>query len=336
MKMIEFADSKVSSVCLGTMMMGTRINREVSFNVLDDFMARGGNFLDTSNNYSWWWGKGNSAGDESENLLGEWMETRKNRSNVFLATKFGARLVHPDKIRDENGAIRWEEAGRDYEGTGRNTVKKAVEESLRRLKTDYIDLYYIHVDDRSVPLEETLEALADIVKEGKVRYIGCSNMRSWRLAEAGEICRRNNYPFFSAVEQEYSYIRPGIEADRGVTLHADDELFDYIKSHPGVKLVAYSPLLKGVFSGREQRENYYDWKNFNNGESLERIHVIENMSKDMGITGNQLVMAWMIQKSPLVIPIIGFSRMEQYNENIAALDITLSREQLEILHAGRI
>jgi len=335
MKMVEFADTEVSCVCLGTMMMGTRTGRADSFRVLDDFTAKGGNFIDTSNNYSWWWGRGDSTGGESERLLGGWMNERKNRSSIFLATKFGAKPVHPDRIRNKDGEICWDEAARDYEGTGAAAVKKAVDESLLRLKTDYIDLYYIHVDDRQIPFEETLGALADIVKEGKVRHIGCSNMRTWRMAEAGEISRKSNYPFFSAVEQEYSYIRPNMGADRGITLHADDELFDYIKSNPEVKLVAYSPLLKGIYTGPEKRNNYYDWKNFNNGESLERIQVIDCMSKEMNITGNQLVLAWMLHQIPAVIPIVGFSRFEQYEENMSALDVQLSEEQLGILNAGR-
>jgi aryl-alcohol dehydrogenase-like predicted oxidoreductase len=316
------------------MMMGTRIDETDSFRILDDFMGRGGNFVDTANCYSWWWSNG-SAGDESENLIGKWLSQRKNRSRVFLATKFGARLMHPDKIRNEKGEIKWNEVTGDYEGTSAKTVRAALEGSLKRLRTDYVDLYYVHVDDRKVPLEETLETLADLVKEGKVRHIGCSNMRTWRIACAGEISKQKGYPHFSAVQLEYSYIRPNMDANRGVTIHANEEIFDFIKSNPEMMFVAYSPLLKGIFTSEEKRKNYYDWKNFNNGESLERVRVIEKLSGELHISGNRLVLAWLLKKRPRVIPILGFSKIEQYVENVSALDVKLTDEQMAILNAGR-
>ena len=335
MHKVNFGNDKVSCACLGTMMMGTRITKDDSYKILNDFTENGGNFLDTSDNYSWWWGKGNSAGDESESILGKWMSERKNRSKIFLATKFGARPVHPDKIRDEKGGIIWDKANNDYEGASAKAVKAAIDGSLKRLKTDYIDLYYLHVDDRSVPLEETLSALADIVKEGKVRYIGCSNMRTWRLSIARKISREKGYPLFSAIEEEYSYIRPNMEADRGITTHADDELFDYLKSNPDMKLIAYSPVLKGIFASKEKREKYYDWPNFNNGESVERIKLIDRMSKEIGITGSQLVLAWILHKRPEIIPILGFSRFSQYKENLEAANVKLSAEQMDVLNKGK-
>ncbi|HNX63892.1 MAG TPA: aldo/keto reductase [Oscillospiraceae bacterium] len=337
MKKINYSgtNDKISCACLGTMMMGTLINKADSYSILDDFLANGGNFVDTANCYSWWFDKA-SVGDDSENLIGDWMSERKNRSEIFLATKFGARLMHPDKIRDKNGEVKWNEVRGDYEGCSAKTIKAAVEGSLKRLKTDYIDLYYVHVDDRTVPLEETLSALSDLVKEGKVKNIGCSNMRTWRLSNAREISKQKGLPLFSTIQQEYSYIRPNIGVDRGIDISADDELFDYIKSNPDMMLVAYSPLLKGIYTSEEKRKNYYDWGSFNNGESLERIKLIDKMSKEMGISGNKLVLSWILHKKPEIIPILGFSKIEQYKENMEALDIKLTDEQMKILNNGKL
>lgn len=338
MKRINFANTSemVSCACLGTMMMGTRINKEDSYAILDDFVLKGGNFLDTANCYSWWWGDGSSWGDESETLIGEWMETRNNRKDIFLATKFGGRLVDPKLVRDENDEIIWDKVPSNYEGSSAQTIRKAIEGSLKRLKTNYIDLYYVHVDDRTVSFEETLCALGELVKEGKVKHIACSNIRSWRLATAREISKRNGYPLFKAIQQEYSYIRPNIGANRGgIGLYADDELFDYIKSNDDITLVAYSPLLKGIYANEEKRKNYYDWEYFNNGESIERIKVIDKMSKQMGISGNQLVLAWILNKKPEIIPILGFSSFSQYKENVDALDINVTVEQMAILNKGK-
>ena len=333
MKQINFAGSeeKISCACLGTMMMGTRINKADSYAILDDFVAKGGNFLDTANCYAWWWGDENSFGDECEELLGDWMEERQNRKEIFLATKFGARLVDPKKVRDEKGEIIWDKVPSNYEGSSAEAIRNAIEGSLKRLKTDYIDLYIVHLDDRSVDFKETLSTLNDLVKVGKVKHIGCSNIRSWRLSNAREISKRNGYPLFRAIEQEYSYIRPNIGEDRGIGVYADDDLFDYLKSNKDMTLIAYSPLLKGIYTSAEKRENYYAWQSFNNGESIERIKVIDEMSKAMGITGNQLVLAWILHKKPEIVPIFGFSSIEQYKENIDALDIRLTDEQMAIL-----
>ena len=205
MKKVKFmgTNQEVSCACLGTMLMGTAINKTDSFTILDDYIDRGGNFIDTANCYCWWLGDSNSYGDESETLLGDWITQNKNRDKIFLATKFGGRLTDPKKVRSANGDIIWENVVGEYEGASAKVIKADIEGSLKRLKTDYIDLYYVHVDDRKTPLEETLSALSDLVKEGKVKNIGCSNMRTWRIANAREISRRNGYTLFNALQQEY-------------------------------------------------------------------------------------------------------------------------------------
>lgn len=334
MKKIKFGKNKdyVSQLCLGSMLMGTVIDKDTSFEILDNFINSGGNFIDTANCYAWWIGKGEYIGNESEQLLGEWMKRRRNRNNIFLATKSGARLKHPDKIRGTDGIPKWENVVADYEGSSKQTVRNAVEASLQRLQTDYIDLYYVHIDDRSIKLEETLEVLNELVKEGKIRNIGCSNYRTWRLAEARKISDINNWVSYTAIQQQYSYFQPKFGADFGASVNANQELFNYCESNKDVTILAYSPLLKGIYDDEKKRNNYYNWSLFDTDDNKKRLETLTHLAQSIGITNNNLVLAWMLHHQPLVIPILGFSSKGQYIENIKSLSIQLTSEQMNILN----
>jgi aryl-alcohol dehydrogenase-like predicted oxidoreductase len=326
-------NDEISTVCLGTMLMGTKLGKEDSFKVLDHFTSIGGNFIDTANCYSWWIGNGEFIGDESEAIVGDWMQERKNRDKVFLATKFGGRLMHPHDIRDKDGNVKWDMVQPDYEGLSSKSIRQAIEGSLKRLKTDYIDLYYVHIDDVLTPIEEIVDTLGQLVKEGKVKNIGCSNWYTWKIANARLISKQKGLPAFTAIQQEYSYIHP-TAGKKGT--HADDELFDYLSYNPDMLLMAYSPLLKGIYESEEKCRSYYNWPSYDNGTSRERLQLIYNMAKEMGVSGNQLVLAWFMKQQPRIIPILGFSKESQYMENISALDIKLSEEQLTRLNRGRL
>jgi aryl-alcohol dehydrogenase-like predicted oxidoreductase len=176
----------VGEVSLGCMLMGSAVDRSTSYAMLDRFVDAGGDFLDTANCYAWWVGRGEFVGDESETLLGQWMEERKNRQRVFLATKVGGRLKDVKRIRDEQGNVYWDRVRDEYEYLSARVIRQDVEDSLRRLQTDHIDLYYAHIDDRATPQKETLEALNHLVEEGKVRFVACSNLRRSSL-----ICETN-------------------------------------------------------------------------------------------------------------------------------------------------
>ena len=333
MKRINLANTqnKVSQLCLGCMMMGTAMDKETSFEVLDHFVELGGNFLDTANCYAWWMGKGEFIGDESENVIGEWLRVRKCRHDIVLATKVGGRLKDPHGIRDASGVPEWHRVKEEYEGLSDKVIRKGVEDSLKRLNTDYIDLYFAHVFDEKTPLDETMETFNDLIKEGKIRSIGCSNINVQQIQKANAISRGNFAPYV-AMQQEYSYLHPNPVLDNGIIEHADSQMFECMKQED-MAFMAYSPLLKGIYGDRKKREQYYNWHLFNNEPNLKKLELVEKISNELGITGNQLVLAWLLRHDPQIIPLIGFSRKEQYMENIKAADIRLSDTHFEMLNA---
>jgi aryl-alcohol dehydrogenase-like predicted oxidoreductase len=329
MQMLEFGQNKtaVSQLCLGAMLLGTKVSKEDSFAVLDDFIIRGGNFIDTANCYAWWVGQ-QYNGHESEKLLGEWMHSRGNRDKVFLATKMGAQIRNLKRLHKEDGNFHFEWAEEEYEDLAPATIRKAIEESLRRLKTDYVDLYYIHRDDRDTPQEETLAVFDELVREGKVREIGCSNIRTWRLERARQISDRQGWTKFTAIQQQYSYLRPKVGLDIGDT---DAELLDYLAANHDLTLLAYSPILKGIYAGKEKRESVNYWHQFNHLDSHVRLKALDAMAVEMGVTAGNLVLAWLMHQER-VIPIVGFSKQEQYTENMQSLEIKLGEDQIQILN----
>ena len=323
---------EVSQVCLGNMLMGSTIGKEDSFRILDRFVEAGGNFIDTANCYAWWIGKGEFVGDEGEMILGEWMKSRGLREKLVVSTKVGARLKNPSIMRNEQGEVYWDRISNQYEFLAPETIRKGVEDSLRRLQTDYIDLYFAHIDDRRTPLEETLRAFDDLVRAGKVRHIGCSNFRTWRLAQARQLSEDLGLAKYSVLQQNFSYLRPRANAELGIDGYVDDGLVDYQKSNPDLAVMVCSPLLKGLFNDSARRAAYYNWHLYDTADSAARLAVLEKMAAELGVTGNQLVLAWMLHlEAPKTIPLLGFSRMSQLEENLKALDISLSPEQMATL-----
>ena len=334
MKMIPFAKTgeQVSQMCLGAMIMGTTTDPETSYRMLDRFLEAGGNFIDTANCYAWWIGQG--QGGESESLQGQWMKERGNRNQVFLATKGGAAIRDLGAVKDERGNIAWEKVRDAYEYLAPATLRKALESSLRRLQVETIDLYYVHVDDRVTPMEETLEELNCFVQEGKVRFIGCSNFRTWRLERALGISKGRGWAPYVAVQEEYSYLRPKPGSDFGIGMHTDDEQLDFLRANEDVALVAYSPLLKGIYDDAQKRERYYNWSLYDHDDSRARLKVLSEVAARLGVSNSQLVLAWMLHHQPRVIPIMAASGLEQYEHNMKALSIELSDEDMKVLNAA--
>ena len=321
----------VSRFCLGCMYMGTSLSRDASFAALDWFAEVGGDFLDTANCYAWWVGHGEHCGDESERVIGDWLRERRNRDQVFLATKFGARLRDHRRCRDAAGNPDWGRAHDDFEGASAAVVERSVDDSLRRLGTDRIDLCYVHIDTRTAPLAETLEALDRVVRAGKVRHVACSNFRAWRLEEVRQLCAQRGWSPFVAVQQQYSYLRPRAGADFGIDLNVDDELLDYLRAHEDVTLVAYSPLLKGIYEDERKRAAFYNWHLFDTADSHERLRVLSVMARELGVSNHQLVYAWLLHQRPAVVPLLAATDRARLDHNLAALAIRLSPEQLATL-----
>lgn len=323
MKRIELGSTgeKVSTFCLGCMLFGTTVDKETSYKLLDKYVEYGGNFLDTSNNYAFW--IEGFKGGESETLLGEWMKERGNREEIFLATKVGANPVDMDKVdEDFLGAV---------EGLSRDAILNGVKGSLERLQTDYIDLLFIHIDYRKVPLEETLGALNELISEGKVKHIGCSNLKSWRVQEAKDICKKNGWVEFSAIQQSYTFLNPRQGSNFWVNDYVDDSLLDYIKHYKDISLLAYSPLMSGYYTRKEKRDNYWRKGLYENAGNETRLEALTKMAKKYNTNENQIVLAWMTQKQIPAIPLIAASKVEHLIENMESEKIVLSKEDIEYL-----
>lgn len=307
----------VSALSLGCMLFGSSTDERTSYALLDQYAEAGGRFLDTANNYAFWV-EGYSGG-ESERLLGRWMQERGNREEIFLATKVGAMPTVP---------------GGDFssaEGLSAAAIESAMDASLERLQTDYIDLYYAHIDHRQSDLTETLGAFDALIESGKVRHIACSNMMAWRVQQARDISEANGWASYCGVQQRYSYLRPKPSTNFGVQEIASEELLDYCRENEDFTLLAYSPLLSGAYtrSDRPLPDAYVS------ADSEARLGVLREVAAELGATPNQVVIAWMLQGTPSVLPVIAASRAEQLAETLAAPEVKLSAEQLERLqHAG--
>ena len=213
------------------------------------------NLIDTSNNYAVWNG---GDGSESEKTIGKWIKKNGKSDDFYIATKLGA-------LPKENGKKDFS----DMQGLSRNVIIDSVHKSLDNLNVDCIDLLYLHVDDFNTPQEETLGTLNELVGKGLIKEIGCSNFRTWRIESARNICEKNNYKFFCAVQQRFSYLAPTIDADFFPQVAAGSELETYFDYHKDLTLVAYSPLLGGQYNTSEIKKDEY--KTYYNEMKLKKL-----------------------------------------------------------------
>jgi aryl-alcohol dehydrogenase-like predicted oxidoreductase len=318
---------QVSQLALGAMLMGTSTDEATSVGMLERYLEVGGSFVDTADCYAWW-PKPGLTGGESEALLGRWLAKSGKRDEIFLATKGSAWVRDPEAILTGDGS--WETMAAQWVGAGGDTLRHAIDDSLRRLGTDHVDLYYVHVDDRSTPLEETLEALAEIVAAGKARYVGWSNVRTWRLERIRALAEKNGWPMPVAVQQEHSYLRPKAGAD---TLSiVDDEQADYLRANDDLSLVAYSPILKGIYDDPAKREGHQIMSSYAGPDADARLAVLTEVAAELEVTPNQLVISWLLhQTDPELITLIGPRTPEQLETALAANDIKLTEDQLDRL-----
>ena len=304
---------KVSEVCLGTMQFGWTADEPTSFAVMDAFVEAGGNFIDTADIYTSWAGDA-SYGGRTEEIIGAWMKARNNRQDIVLATK----------VRGEM----W--SGANGEGLSRGHILRAVDDSLRRLQTDFIDLYQCHWVDLTTPIEETLATLDDLIRAGKVRYIGASNYPAWRLMEAVATSEKYGYARFETYQPEYSLM--------------ERQLFEY-EAHPfckhyGLGVIPYSPLAAGFLTGKYRRDSgKVDsaradgiLKNYANDRGFALIDALETIGNAHGKTVAQTSLAWMLTDPMLTAPIIGANTVSQLNDSLGVAGYRLSAEEVAQLN----
>ena len=310
MEKFELGNSgeKVSCMGLGTMYFGSKINDQVAFDLLDCYALNGGSFLDSANKYASW--IPGFKGGESEMLVGKWMRNRGNRQEMFIASKVG--FPYGDIPR---------------------TLKKEVmiaecEKSLQRLGVETIDLYYAHAFDPETPIEETMEAFFQLKKQGKIRYAGASNFYAWQLCEANLIASSQGWEGFSCVQQRHTYLEPLLRTDFGNQLLLTPELEQYCLQKQ-LSIIAYSPLLGGAYA---QQEGQVPEK-YKSSSATFQINQLHEVAEELKVTANAVVLAWMIQCSPAVIPLVTASSVSHLTENLQALTIRLSDNQMTKLNA---
>lgn len=297
---------RVSPVCLGAMTFGTEWGigekPEAAERLLDEYVERGGNFIDTANIYN----KGHS-----EKIIGDWWAgDRLKRQRLVLATKFCGNLF-PD---DPNGG-----------GAGRKAIFRQCEDSLRRLKTDCIDLYWLHFHDVQTPIEETMGALDQLVKDGKVRYLGFSDTPAWKVCQAQMLATMRGWAPLVALQVEYSLLERTVEG----------ELVPMAREM-GLGITPWSPLRGGVLTGKYTRTG-----GATHGRAAGKItlddkgwKVVDELvavAKEAGCLPAQAALAWVRGRPGVTSPILGARTLEQLNDNLGAIKVRLTEEQTKRL-----
>jgi aryl-alcohol dehydrogenase-like predicted oxidoreductase len=302
---------RVSELCLGTMTFGEDwgwgSSKDESRRILDAFFEAGGNFIDTANVYT---------NGSSESLLGEFLGGDRDRA--VLATKYTNAMPGGDP----NAA-----------GNQRKSMMRAVEASLKRLRTDYIDLYWLHIWDRITPLEEVMRAFDDLVRQGKILHAGVSDMAAWAVARANTLAELRGWSPFVGLQIEYSLAQRTVER----------ELLPMAESL-GLGVTAWSPLAGGVLTGKyaggkaeaDARLNTEMMKGFapSDGRTEAIVAEVGAVAREVGRSPAQVALAWLRQRPLPVIPIVGARRLEQFRDNLACLDLTLDEAQLGRLDAA--
>ncbi|MFC5648424.1 aldo/keto reductase [Paenibacillus solisilvae] len=282
----------VSELCLGTMTFGNTTSESDSIDMIHRFLDRGGNFLDTANVY---------VSGRSEEIVGKAIQDR--RSEVILATKVRfATAGHPNGV-----------------GVSRKHILDGVEASLKRLNTDYIDLYQVHVWDHATPIEETLRTLDDLVTSGKVRYIGCSNFFAWQLMKSLATSDWNRYVRFISIQPQYSLVSR--EMDREMLSLCLEE---------NVGVIPWAPLGGGFLTGRYTREEpnsgrltakagESSWAIRANEQNFAVLDAVLHAAKELDKTPAQVALSWLLQREGITSPIFGASTLEQFEDNMGAV-----------------
>ncbi len=294
---------KVSTFCLGTMNFGSQVDEKRAAQIIDKALDAGVNFFDTADVYT---------GGRSEKIVGKILKEKRN--SIVLATKVRAKVG--EGINDS--------------GLSRKHIIKGVEDSLRRLQTDYIDVYYAHMPDHDTPLEETIRAMSDLVQQGKVRYIACSNYTAWELCKSLWVSDKYNRARFECVQSPYNLVTRDIEY----------ELLPLCASE-GIGVCVYNPLAAGILTGKHDPnkppaeggrftlesigKNYYNryWNEVN----FKAVELLKKTAMEYGKSLAQLSLAWVFNNKTVTATICGASSLVQLEQNLEATEIRLSEEE---------
>lgn len=301
-KLLGRSGLKVSQLCLGTMGFGTEAgwgaDKQTSFAIMDAFANAGGNFFDTANVYKL---------GTSEKIIGEYVHNH-DRDYFVLATKYSLK----DNITNPNAS-----------GNSRKNMMRSVEESLRRLKTDFIDVLYLHIWDDLTPMDEVLRGMDDLIRQGKITYAAISDTPAWQVAKGNTLAELMGWSQFIALQVEYSLIQRTPER----------ELIPMAK-HFGMTVTPWAPLGGGVLSGKylrgEQGRIKPESKRLND-QAVAITKVVVEIAEELGVSASHVALQWVISQGFSSIPIVGATKVSQLEENLKTLDVNLTKEHLQKL-----
>jgi aryl-alcohol dehydrogenase-like predicted oxidoreductase len=298
----------VSPFCFGGNVFGWTVDEKLSFKLLDAFVASGLEFIDTADVYSKW--VPSNKGGESETIIGKWLKQSGKRDSVIIATKVGKPM------------------GEDKKGLSKAYITKAVEESLKRLQTDFIDLYQSHDDDKNTPFEETLSVYTDLIKQGKVRAIGASNYSAARFKEALEISKINNLARYETLQPEYNlYDREGYEKELEPLCVADN-----------IGVITFYSLASGFLTGKYRSETDLSQsargggvKKYLNPRGFNILAALDEVAAQYKTTPASVAIAWVIARPGITAPIASFTSLRQLHNTTHAVHLNLSVETIGLL-----
>lgn len=308
-KLLGPSGLRVSEICLGTMSFGQDwdfgADEATSHRVLSAYADRGGNFLDTADKYH---------NGQTEEYIGRWLPGRRGR--MVVATKYTLATDHSDP---------------NSSGSHRKNLVQSVEASLRRLKTDYIDLLWVHAYDDATPFDETLRALDDVVRQGKVSYIGISDTPAWVVSAANVLAELRGWTQYVGLQVEYNLLARDVERD-----------LIPMARHFGLSVTAWGPLAGGVLSGKYTRGGENDSRrtagNERRGRSSERglaiARLVDEIADELGASSAQVALAWLLATGYETIPIIGARKVSQLEDSLSAAELSLPQECFERLDAA--
>jgi aryl-alcohol dehydrogenase-like predicted oxidoreductase len=308
-KQIGNSNLSVSPLTFGGNVFGWTLDEQASFKILDDFIGAGFNFIDTADTYSRWV-TGNKGG-ESETIIGNWLAKNGKRKDVIIATKVGG------------------DVGSGKKDLSAKHIKEGAEASLKRLKTDYIDLYQSHYDDVETPVEETITAFNELIKEGKVRYIGASNLSAERIKASNDFARKNNLAGYISLQPLYNlYDRQKFE----------NEYFELVQDE-SLAVLPYYSLASGFLTGKYRSED--DLSKSKRGEGIKMKYLnergwrilaaMDEVAEEKNVQLSQIAIAWLLHKSFITSAIASATSKKQLNELTEATTLKLSDEQISKL-----